>query len=79
MEAHAMPIRAVTFSRDSRSVLTGSDDKHVNIYEIRSEGTPHLVASISGHSSWILSISCSFDYKMFATGYFFPFIFCPAM
>jgi len=66
IEAHAMPIRAVTFSQDSRTVLTGSDDKHVNMYDIQ-DSSLNIVASASGHSSWVLDIACSPNQKYFAT------------
>jgi len=67
IEAHAMPIRSVTFSRDSNLILSASDDKHVNIYDISSMSNPNLQASVSGHGSWVLAVACSHDYKYFAT------------
>jgi len=67
IEAHAMPIRSVSFSRDSKSVFTASDDRHVNIYDISAEGSPNIKATVSGHGSWVLSVACSLDFKQFAT------------
>jgi len=66
IEAHAMPIRSVTFSCDSKTVLTGSDDKHVNMYDIQPNSL-NLVCSVSGHASWVLDIACSPNRKYFAT------------
>jgi WD repeat-containing protein 61 len=64
-----MPIRSVGFSRDSNSVFTASDDRHVNIYDISAEGSPNIKATVSGHGSWVLSVACSQDFKHFATAY----------
>lgn len=66
IDAHAMPIRTVTFSIDSSTVFTGSDDKHVNLYDVK-ESSLNLVSSVSGHSSWILDVACSPNRKYFAT------------
>lgn len=66
LEAHAMPIRAVAFSQNSQQVFTGSDDKHVKIYDIQPSSLS-LISSVSGHASWVLDIACSLDSKYFAT------------
>jgi len=34
LEGHAMPVRALAFSPDSKLLLTGSDDKHIKIYAL---------------------------------------------
>jgi len=34
LEGHAMPVRALAFSPDSKLLLTASDDKHVKIYAL---------------------------------------------
>jgi len=73
IEAHAMPIRAVAFSQDSKTVLTGSDDKHVNMYDIQPSSL-NLISSVSGHGSWILDFECSPTLKYFATWYLIIFI-----
>ncbi|QQP35124.1 Uncharacterized protein FKW44_023266, partial [Caligus rogercresseyi] len=33
LEGHALPIRTLAFSKDSKRLLTGSDDGHMKLYE----------------------------------------------
>lgn len=33
LEGHALPIRTLTFSADSKLLLTGADDGHLKIYD----------------------------------------------
>lgn len=66
IDAHAMPIRTVAFSPDSLTVLTGSDDKHVNLYDVKKSSLTQSL-SVSGQSSWILSVACSPNKKFFAS------------
>jgi WD repeat-containing protein 61 len=54
LEAHMMPIRAVAFSSDSRTLLTASDDMHINVYDVET-GKP--IQMLSGHASWVLSVA----------------------
>ena len=63
--SHTMPVRSVDFSKESKLVVSASDDKHVNIYDPRYN---QVVASLAGHSSWVLSVSMSPDGEHFATG-----------
>ena len=32
--AHSMPVRTLTFSPDGMLLLTGSDDKHMKIFDV---------------------------------------------
>ena len=59
-----MPIRSLTFSPDSQKLLTGSDDGHMKIYDV-SHG--NLVATLSGHTSWVLSVAFSPDNEHFVS------------
>lgn len=34
LEGHAMPIRGLCFSPDSRLLITASDDSHIKIYDV---------------------------------------------
>lgn len=50
LEGHAMPIRDLQFSPDSRYLLTASDDKQMKVYELQ-KGELHepvFVGSASG-------------------------------
>lgn len=61
-----MPIRALAFSPDSQTVVTGSDDCHLKIYEI---GVENPVCSLSGHGSWILCADYSPNGEHLASRY----------
>jgi WD repeat-containing protein 61 len=34
LEGHSMTIRSVAFTNDSERLLTASDDKHINVYDV---------------------------------------------
>ena len=59
-EAHHEPYNASALSRVSGDgkLLLSASDKHVNIYDPR---YGQVVASLAGHSSWVLSVSMSPD------------------
>ncbi|EFO27108.2 hypothetical protein LOAG_01377 [Loa loa] len=66
-EAHAIRVRATCFSPSSDNLLTGSDDKIVKLYVIRTEKA-QLVKSFCGHKSCITAISYNpRDPQMFAS------------
>ena len=41
-------------SPDSSKLLTGADDKQIHLYDINTSGKGLPVASLGGHSSWVL-------------------------
>lgn len=65
---HAMAVRSLTFSADSKELITASDDMHVNIYDVEHAS---LIGSLSGHSAWVLSVAAHPTSKQIATGYEF--------
>lgn len=67
-EAHALKVRAICFSPDSKHVLTGSDDKTVKLYEISSNKAQH-VNTFCGHRSNVTAVQFdrSFDGQKFAS------------
>ncbi|CAN0567485.1 unnamed protein product, partial [Ectocarpus sp. 12 AP-2014] len=65
LEGHAMPIRSLCFSADGSLLFTASDDMRVNVYDVKNTS---LVASFTGHTSWVLSVDCCPDGRHFATG-----------
>lgn len=66
LEGHNMPVRSLVFSPvDPRVLFSGSDDGHVNMHD--AEGKT-LVGSMSGHTSWVLSVDASPDGGAIATG-----------
>ncbi|KAL4202243.1 hypothetical protein AMTRI_Chr02g220120 [Amborella trichopoda] len=66
LEGHFMPIRSLVFSpADPRILFSASDDGHIHMYD--SDGKT-LVASMSGHASWVLSVDASPDGVAVASG-----------
>jgi WD repeat-containing protein 61 len=64
IEAHAMPIRSISFSPDGNILYTASDDRHVNVYDTISGS---LINSFS-HAGMALSVDASPNYRHFAVG-----------
>lgn len=53
---HNKPVRALAFSKDSRLLITASDDAHINIYDCVAG---EQIASLTGHKNWVLSLAIS--------------------
>jgi len=64
IEAHTLPIRCTCFSPDGALLVTGSDDRHVSIFNTISG---EKIATMSGHHGPILSCSFAPNGKLFAT------------
>ncbi|KAL0491830.1 WD repeat-containing protein [Acrasis kona] len=56
LEGHSMSVRSVAFTTDSERLLTASDDKHINVYDVK-QGA--LIKTLSGHGSFVLSLDVS--------------------
>lgn len=66
--SHAgMPVRAISFmgSTDSPLIVTGSDDKRINVHDVRHS---NHVAQLSGHTGWVLSVACNAGPYLAGTG-----------
>ena len=61
---HAMTVRNVRFTHDSSTLVAGSDDGHISVYDLASSS---LAASIEAHASWVLGIALSPDDSMLAS------------
>lgn len=55
--AHKYWVRSVTFSHDSRFILSGADDNLVKIWNL--EGCE--IKCFEGHSDWVLAVCFSFN------------------
>ena len=66
IEAHALPVRSLTFSHDGNSLITASDDGCVKMFDAKGG---QLTGTYSGHLSWVLSVAASPLGEQFATGY----------
>ncbi|KAI3443595.1 hypothetical protein Pfo_000260 [Paulownia fortunei] len=68
LEGHCMPVWSLVYSSaplDSRVLFSASDDGHVHVYDAVGKT---LITSMSGHSSWVLSVDVSPDGAAIATG-----------
>ena len=65
---HRECVRAITFTKDSYLLLTGSDDSIVQTFDIqRASGKAALTGSYECHESWVLGIASHSDSKRFVT------------
>jgi len=53
---HVKAVRCVSFTNDSKLLLTGSDDSYVSVQDVQGG---QAIASISAHRSWVLGIDAS--------------------
>jgi WD repeat-containing protein 61 len=58
LPGHAMCVRSLTFLPDSKTLVTGSDDKCINVYDVEHG---QLAFTLTGHSDWVLSVSANPD------------------
>lgn len=79
---HTMPVRGLAFTTDSQLLLTGSDDKKINVYDVQvfiikfvnllyniaHSQSGNCAATLAGHTSWVLCIATHPDGNHFATG-----------
>lgn len=63
--AHALPVRSVAFSPDSKLLLSGSDDTQIKIHH---PGQAEQIKTLCGHGSWILDLHFSPNGVQFASG-----------
>ncbi|KAI0360565.1 WD repeat-containing protein 61 [Trametes cingulata] len=70
--SHAMAVRSLAWSEDSNLLLSASEDKRLILHDVRvsPSGKPGsgAVATLSGHSSWVLSTDISPDGRLAVTG-----------
>lgn len=55
---HAQPVRALTFAPDNITLISGSDDHCINIYDVEHG---NLASVLEGHDGWILSVAANPD------------------
>ena len=64
LEAHSLPVRSIAFSPEDDLLYTASDDRHCNVYDMK---TGHLINSFS-HNGMAYSVDISPDGRHFAVG-----------
>ena len=67
LSGHADEVNSVTFSSDGRSLVSGSDDKFVKLWDIQTGGA---IKTFSGHTRAVRSVSMSVDAATIASGSF---------
>jgi len=65
LPGHADWVRSVVFSSDGKFLISGSDDKTVNLWDVQTGG---IIKTFHGHTSDIYSVSISMDHTMVASG-----------
>lgn len=65
IRGHTAAVRSVNFSRDSKILLTSSDDKTAKVFALP---TRKFLCSLVGHSNWVRTSSLSTDTKHAVTG-----------
>jgi len=66
-EGHAMPVRSVAFSHNSRYIATASDDCYIRIFDMDREKCTDPIYTLCGHGSWVLGVTFAPDDKSFAS------------
>merc|ERR1711970_1675679 len=59
-EAHSLAVRALSFTYDSKNLVTGSDDHLIRIHSLDGK-VPTTLDTMCGHGDWILSLQRSPD------------------
>jgi WD40 repeat protein len=65
LSGHTMTVRSLTFLLDGTSLVSGSCDTTLKLWDIQTGG---VVRTFHGHTNWVLSISVSSDCTTIASG-----------
>jgi WD40 repeat protein len=65
LSEHVKSVRKVAFSLHGNWLYSAGDDQKINIYKKHSSGSWSLDGTLSGHSSWILSLAVKTDKEDF--------------
>ena len=65
LSGHTDQVRCLVFSLDGTSLVSGSHDKTVKLWDVQTGG---VVETFHGHYSWVYSVSISADHTMIASG-----------
>ena len=67
LSGHTMSVRSLAFSLDGRSLVSGSSDQTVNLWDIQTGG---VIRGFHGHTGMVWSVSISPDQTTIASGSF---------
>ena len=65
LSGHTDWVRALTFSLDGVSLVSGSDDRTVKLWDVQTGG---VVKTFSSHTDWVWSVSILADCTRIASG-----------
>ena len=65
LSGHTDQVRSLTFSSDGTSLVSGSDDKSVKLWDMQ---TGRIAKTFTGHTCYVFSVSISADHAMIASG-----------
>jgi WD40 repeat protein len=65
LSGHAHNVRSVTFSSDGTSLVSGSDDKTLKLWDVQTGG---VIKTFHGHTHLICSVSISSNHTTIASG-----------
>ena len=65
LSGHTDYVGCLAFSPDGASLVSGSHDKTVKLWDVQTGG---VVKTFYGHTRWVLSVSISADHTMIASG-----------
>jgi WD40 repeat protein len=65
LSGHTNWVESLTFSSDGESLVSGSHDKTLKLWDVQTGG---VVKTFHGHSDWVISVSISFDHAQIASG-----------
>jgi len=65
LSGHTHEVHSLVFSSDGTSIVSGSFDMTVKLWDVQTGG---VVKTFSGHRGWVRSVSISADYTRIASG-----------
>ena len=65
LSGHTQGVRCLTFSSDGKSLVSGSEDTTVKLWDVQTGG---VVKTFHGHIDKVLSVSASIDHTVMASG-----------
>jgi len=65
LSGHTASVRSLAFSPDGTSLVSGSHDKTIKLWDVQTGG---VVKTFYGHTNWVLSVSISADHTTIASG-----------
>ena len=65
LSGHTDYVRALAFSLDGASLVSGSDDTTIKLWDVQTGG---VVKAFHGHTDWVYSVSISTDCTIIASG-----------